>query len=41
VLSQDGTVLNTLKVGISPYGIAVTAGGIWVTNSGSDSISRR
>jgi len=41
VLGKDGTVVNTLKVGISPYSVVVTPSGVWVTNSGSDSISRR
>jgi DNA-binding beta-propeller fold protein YncE len=41
VIGSDGSVYTTLKVGISPYGIAVTANGVWITNSGSDSISKR
>ena len=41
VLGKDGMVFNTLKVGISPYGVAVTPSGIWVTNAGSNSISKR
>jgi hypothetical protein len=39
--STEGTLLSTAIVGRSPFGVASDGTNAWVTNSGSNSVSKR
>jgi DNA-binding beta-propeller fold protein YncE len=38
--ASDGTVLGTFAVGAFPGGVAFDAANIWVTNEGSNTVSK-
>jgi DNA-binding beta-propeller fold protein YncE len=38
--ASDGVVLGTFAVGTSPFGIAFDGANVWVTNSGSNTVSK-
>ena len=39
--ATDGTNLGSISVGRSPIGIAVSGSNVWVTNSGSNTVTKR
>jgi DNA-binding beta-propeller fold protein YncE len=38
--ASDGTVLGTFSTGTNPVGVAFDGANIWVTNGGSNTVSK-